>query len=295
MSQNVRIVMLIFATALLISCRSTPEPAKPQPPQDVDASKPGRSSDQAATESVPEEAPLPEPRQQPLAPCPDDMATFLGGVATIGPDPGEDEERTERFAVDGFCLDKIEVTAAAYNECAAAGECEAAGSELRLKGRWMPGGEHCTGDKADRSEHPINCINFAQAKAYCRWKGKRLPTAIEWEYAAVGSEGRRYPWGDAKLDETRANWGARTRATASVGSFPAGRSAEGVDDLIGNVREFTSTVECYKTIVEPECTDQAVTLGGDFMTERGWLLSPRARTHMPFDRKWYDVGVRCAK
>jgi formylglycine-generating enzyme required for sulfatase activity len=96
-------------------------------------------------------------------------------------------------------------------------------------------------------DHPVEGISWADAVAYCRWlsvataRVYRLPDEREWEKAARGSSGRRWPWG-AEDDPLRANVReSKVGGTSAVGKFPLGASPEGVVDLIGNVREWTNT------------------------------------------------------
>jgi formylglycine-generating enzyme required for sulfatase activity len=92
------------------------------------------------------------------------------------------------------------------------------------------------------ADHPVVFVCCADAEAYCRWRGARLPTADEWKWAYRGPDARVYPWGD-QFSVSRCNtaesehWG-----TTPVTRFPEGRSAAGCYDLLGNVEEFTSSL-----------------------------------------------------
>src|SRR5690606_8199662 len=112
-------------------------------------------------------------------------------------------------SVNDFCLDLTEVTAWAYAQCEAEGGCAPAADTV-----WWPGidekerdttSELCNAGRRDREQHPINCVTWSQAQAYCRWRGARLPTEAEWAWAATGGADRRvYPWGDTPLSASRA-------------------------------------------------------------------------------------------
>ena len=172
-------------------------------------------------------------------------------------DPGPQVARLAEFRVD-----RTEVTVAAYRACVTAGACAAAGLETprwdgedRAKWAWA-----CNWGKAGREQHPINCVDWGQADAYCRWARGRLPTEAEWEKAARGEDGRRYPWGDqafgAKAVANIADEAAKRSqpmwfvaegyddgayGTAPVGRYPAGASPYGALDMIGNVVEWTAS------------------------------------------------------
>ncbi len=90
-----------------------------------------------------------------------------------------------------------------------------------------------------RENHPVVYVDLNDARAYALWAGKRLPTEEEWQFAAQGRDGRRYPWGDL-FDSARCNDGS-TGETTPVDAFPAGRSPWGCQDLCGNVWEWTES------------------------------------------------------
>jgi len=154
---------------------------------------------------------------------------FLMGSTDAVRWAGGDEKPQHIVYLDAFWIDKTKVTAAQYRRCVEAGVCSAA------RVAWT---DRCTYDADGTSDHPINCVDWSQAVAYCGWAGRRLPTEAEWEKAARGTDGRIYPWGDQAPDATLAHFGRpRGGTTAAVGSHPAGASPYGALDMAGNVWE----------------------------------------------------------
>lgn len=101
----------------------------------------------------------------------------------------------------------------------------------------------------NEGEHPVVLVSYEDALAYAQWKGKkdqriyRLPTAEEWEKAARGTDGRYFPWGNQWYAEAT-NWaGSGRNRTSEVSAYPLSRSIYGVEDMAGNVFEFTSTLK----------------------------------------------------
>jgi formylglycine-generating enzyme required for sulfatase activity len=90
-------------------------------------------------------------------------------------------------------------------------------------------------------EHPAVAVSWFGARDYCLWRGRRLPTEAEWEKAARGVDRRRYPWGDEPPDAERAIFGRPSNATARGDLRPAGAGPTGVQDLLGNLREWTAS------------------------------------------------------
>ncbi len=235
-------------------------------------------------------------------------------------------------AVDGrhvtlssFCLDATEVTVRAYDECVGAGECEKAPSTVEFD--TAPQNKAvfatmCNEGKADRLDHPINCVNFRMASTYCRFKKSRLPTEAEWEYAARGKGQRAFPWGDEPPDASRLNAaGAEFAAwasehgldskhmhdqddhwvgTAPVASFPAGKSSYGVFDLAGNDWEWTQ--DYYEALKPGELVDpkgpekgtERVIRGGGFNGADPTWAHPAWRFHSPPEQYTHAIGFRCA-
>ena len=91
-------------------------------------------------------------------------------------------------------------------------------------------------DVPGAENHPVTAVNWYAAVAYCTWLGGCLPTEGEWEFAARGTDGRKYPWGRWGPSRRRAQYDAA--ATAPVGSHPAGATPAGLQDMAGNVLEW---------------------------------------------------------
>jgi len=214
----------------------------------------------------------------------DGMVLVPAGEFTMGCQDGvdneceEDEKPQRQVNVPAFQIDKTEVTVEAYRQCVDAKRCTTPDTKRGS----------CNWGVSGREKHPINCVDWNQAEAFCAWAGKRLPTSAEWEKAARGTDGRVYPSGDA-WDITKANVYESYdgyKDTAPVGSFPAGASPYGALDMAGNVWEWTA--DWYRN--------------GETRLIRGgsWLDLPRrARTTrrlgtVPISRN-DDIGFRCAQ
>lgn len=102
-------------------------------------------------------------------------------------------------------------------------------------GRFVPNPAH--------EDHPVTETTWAGALAYCRWRGARLPTEVEWEAAARGFGGRTFPWGDAIPSPELAVIGLPSGTTVRVGSRPRGATPEGLLDMAGSLLEWTSTLD----------------------------------------------------
>jgi formylglycine-generating enzyme required for sulfatase activity len=217
--------------------------------------------------------------------------------------------------LSGYWLDRREVSVADYRRCVDVGPCA-------LPPPYANGGE-----RFERPAFPVALVTWSEAETYCRWRGGRLPTEAEWERAARGTAGRRFPWGNA-YHRLRANHGTffvgppdrvlpggpqrqlqgREDAVdgfaelAPVGSFPGGRTPEGLDDMAGNVAEwvFDYFEERYESQPAqnpkgPAANSAAlrVARGGGYV-HGGTLLRTTARlAFFPTERQPW-LGFRCA-
>jgi formylglycine-generating enzyme required for sulfatase activity len=132
-----------------------------------------------------------------------------------------------------FAIDETPVTNAQFAAFLKASAYKPRHSENFLK-HWVEGRP-----PAGKEDHPVVYVDLDDARTYARWAGKRLPTEEEWQYAAQGSDGRKYPWGET-LGPGRCNDG-KTGGTTPVKSFPAGRSPLGCYDMCGNVWHWTES------------------------------------------------------
>jgi formylglycine-generating enzyme required for sulfatase activity len=132
-----------------------------------------------------------------------------------------------------LAIDETPVTNAQFAEFLKASGYKPEHPENFLK-HW-PGGQ----PPAGKEDHPVVYVDLDDARAYANWAGKRLPTEEEWQYAAQGPDGRKYPWG-AALEPSRCNRG-ETGGTTPVKAFPHGRSPWGCYDMSGNVWQWTES------------------------------------------------------
>ncbi|WP_437477788.1 SUMF1/EgtB/PvdO family nonheme iron enzyme [Sorangium sp. So ce1014] len=250
----------------------------------------------------------------PVKAPPPDMVRVLAGRFTMGSAKGGKSERPphEVTLTRAFDLDRTEVTVAAYKRCVEAGRCTPSGlhgpraTDADVEQR----GALCTAGDPAKPQHPISCVDQAQAAAYCAFVGKRLPTEAEWEYAARGADGREYPWGNeppgcAHAIVSRSSGhgcGARGKGTQEVGSAQAGASPSGALDMAGNVWEWVADGWDPGVYTKGAQTDPRVPATGSKGVLRGgsWDFSAsnaKSTFRLAYDREAGDVstGFRCAR
>jgi formylglycine-generating enzyme required for sulfatase activity len=261
--------------------------------------------------------------------CPAGMIRIPGGRFFMGSDERDalDLERpAHQVTLHAYCMDEFEVTVESYKKCSDQGECKRArdneweGITDKERKAFDP---LCNGrDPDDKGKHPINCVDWDMATKYCAWQKKRLPTEAEWEFSARGPDGRKYPWGDEAPTAAHLNacgkecvaWnkahGMVAKAmydaddgfptTSPVGSFSPGKSRYGVQDVVGNVWEWTSDWHAdYSPDTETDPTgpatgdDRVIRGGGWNGSEASWVR-PTFRYHSPPTKRSHGVGFRCA-
>jgi formylglycine-generating enzyme required for sulfatase activity len=157
--------------------------------------------------------------------------TFRMGGLDVRRAPNEIPEHD--VTLDAFWMDQIEVTNAMYMLCVNSGGCE---PPQDLKSQRRP--EYF--GNPDFNDYPVVYVTWGQAKAYCEWAGRRLPSEAEWERAGRGDDFRTFPWGENKADGLLANFNMLVGDTSRVGTYPAGASPFGVLDMAGNVAEWVN-------------------------------------------------------
>jgi iron(II)-dependent oxidoreductase len=257
-----------------------------------------------------------------------------GGVLQLGSSPDsafvfDNEKWAHPVAVASFRIARAPVTNAEFLAFVTEGGYrrrefwgddgwrwrEAAGAEQPLY--WSRDGDEWYCRVFDRTEplpprHPVIHVNWHEASAWCRWSGRRLPTEAEWEAAAateptlaggLSTRKRRYPWGDDAPAPVHANLDGRIVGLAGVASFPAGDSAWGCRQMIGNVWEWTSSPfepfpgfspDAYEDYSAPWFSTRKVLRGGAWAT-RGRMISNMYRNFFTPDRRDVMAGFRtCA-
>lgn len=229
----------------------------------------------------------------------DAKTTIEGGVAYP-------ENPSHTVYLDGYWIDKYEVTTGQYALCVDAGVC-------RLP--WSPGSETQTRyfGEPEYSNYPVIWVSWFMARAYCEWAGRRLPTEAEREKAARGTDGRKYPWGNDPVSGERVNYCdvdcPRSYAnkmdddgypgTAPVGSYPEGASPYGAMDMAGNVWEWTGTLlktypyDATDGREDLEASGHRVWRGGPY-SNGPWWMRTSLRYHSVPQYWWFNLGFRCA-
>jgi len=269
--------------------------------------------------------------------CPEGSAFIAGGSFFMGSDDTAFKlwQPSHRVSVDGYCMQKTEVTVEAFTKCVTGGSCKTPASVPDYppgegvdveehKARETKLAELCNWGHPERLKHPINCVSSEEAVTYCASVGMRLPTEAEWEFAARGSDGRKFPWGDdgATLGHMNA-CGAECNAwetkntlplsgkmydqddgffgTAPVGSFPQGDTKLGLSDMVGNVWEWTNdwfAVYSAEEQLNPKgapAGDRKAIRGGGYNGGVQLWLNPAFRYHQVAGAKAPGIGFRCSK
>jgi formylglycine-generating enzyme required for sulfatase activity len=265
----------------------TPMPAPPTPTR----LPPTPTPEATVAPEQTEEAETPEAPQ--AMSVTDIMIEIPAGPFTMGSDEGDPEDApAHEVDLPAFEIDKFEVTNADF-EAFVDTTGYVTFAEKQGAGTWRD--EWGTGEDT----HPVTMVTWDDAQAYCGWLGKRLPSEAEWEKAARGDDGRSFPWGN-EWDPNKANVKERgLRGTAAVGSFGDGASPYGVEDMVGNVWEWTA--DWYQPYPGNSTEDPyygerfRVTRGGGWFDEEAQATTFNRNAADPNKTANDDLGFRCAR
>ena len=228
------------------------------------------------------------------------MVTIPAGEFVMGSPEGKGraDERPQRAVyLDAYLIDQVEVTNQRYMDF------------VKATGHRNPPNPYATGPLLTIKEIdqlPVVQTTWYDAKAYCTWAKKRLPTEAEWEKAARGTDGRLYPWGNEPPTEKRANFDREwedEHTLHAVGSLPDGDSPYGVKDMAGNAREWVSDwydSEYYKDAPKrnphgPDKSGVVRSIRGGSWHSPASDITASARGRGGFALQTHGTGFRCAR
>lgn len=218
------------------------------------------------------------------------------GEFTMGVDGGYEDEQPEHIVyLDEFWIDQTEVTNAMYTKCVAAGVC----SYPRYSGSLTRSSYY---GNPEYKDYPVIYVNWYQARDYCEWTERALPTEAQWEKAARGEDKRIYPWNDDNYGKKRGNTDWSIGDTDKVGSYPDGASPYGVLDMAGNVQEWVNdwygdnyySSSPYANPQGPASGNDKVMRGGSFPFYLYTDVRTANREFNATGNLYYNIGFRCA-
>jgi serine/threonine-protein kinase len=226
------------------------------------------------------------------------MVLVPAGAFEMGSNNGDsDEMPVHTVTLDDYYIDQYEVTNALYKACVDAGVCDPpVNTSSFTRDSYFGNSQY--------DDYPVIRVSWYDAKAYCEWRGVRLPTEAEWEKAARGTDGRTYPWGEG-IDCTKANYGGCVDDTTAVGSYPDGASPYGLFDMAGNVWEWVADwydgnyYDAYPADswppnpAGPSSGEYRVLRGGSWLNY-GDLLRVANRSGYDPSSRFNFIGFRCA-
>lgn len=310
------VTAIALTATFLMGCETIAQSPIPPVPEQT-----GMASDRSSA---------PEPAQEPS------MVLIPAGTYPMGSEEADDTQPVHQVTLKAFEIDRYEVTNAHYAEFlnslalqplknAPAGgvrptDLPKSAIPLLIEGS---GGDPqrtliALDDEHSRifigdgrfvaepgfAQHPVTETTWLGAKQFCEWRGARLPTEAEWEIAARGSDERLFPWGNEMPTPDRAAYGRGSGGTAPVGAHPVGATATGIQDMAGNVAEWTSSLYRpypYNPIdgrEHPNAQGERVTRGGDHVfdsdPEELTTFFRKGFSRAP-DRGHRHIGFRCAQ
>jgi len=210
----------------------------------------------------------------------------MGCNEELDKDCDADEKPMHSVSLSAFAIDRTEVTQAEFTACVLADACEPPTCA------WT----------CDATDQPASCVTWTQADAYCTWAEKRLPTEAEWEKAARGEAGQKYPWGATEPDCALANKAGCGAKAMPAGSLEAGASPYGALHMGGNMVELVADWYEEGYYESSPVNDPQGPAAGTRYSGRGGGFKSEAKFLRASKRDWYDatdsgasLGFRCAR
>lgn len=272
--------LLLLSTAVLLAVPVAASGVEPREPVHKDTPKPSVPALQSGKAGI-------------IGKDGASMVLVIGGEFTMG-------DRmfgpVHKVYLDAFYMDQYEVRTSLY------------AAFLKTVSREKPYNWQLMNLQTD-GDRPVIGVDWYDAVAYCRWAGKRLPTEAEWEKAARWTDGRTYPWGNGRLDKTKAsyNWDRKRgwegyRTLSLVGSYEAGKSPYNIYDLAGNVWEWVDDWydrDAYKNSTTrnpqgPPAGEFKVFRGGSALSHSADVTAALRNRGSPTGRA-ITIGFRCAQ
>jgi len=316
-----RLVPFVCLISFLMACGPADQGAASATETSLPATETVRVSTQTllpptATHAAPTETPLPPATSTPV-PLPaqirDDfgfpMVLVPAGPFVMGSEQGLGDAPPHTVTLDAYYIDQYEVTnaqfAAFLNELGNQDEggtpwvdvSSTYGYLQQVDGAWQPDEGY--------ADHPVVEVTWFGAKAFCAWRGARLPTEAEWEKAARGTDERTFPWGE-EISCDYANYRAcAINGSLPAGSHPDGVSPYGVHDMAGNVAEWTAdwyAYDYYKDSPaanprgpEESTGDHVASRGGSWYSSATYLRTFHRNHEFTSTSTLRNVGLRCAR
>ena len=228
------------------------------------------------------------------------MHLVPAGEFIMGSDADDDiRNPAQRLYLAAFYMDRYEVTNVHYADCVTAGVCAPphfVKSDFRSSYYGDP----------QYADFPVVYVDWNMARAYCEWRGARLPTEAEWEKAARGTDGRTYPWGEG-ISCSQANYDGDpdpaaycVGETSAVGSYESGQSPYGLYDMAGNVFEWVSSIDKSYPYNAADGREDPTRGGSRVIRGGSWNEAPHDvqafyRSWIGPDQSESELGFRCAR
>ncbi len=237
--------------------------------------------------------PLVQPVKQKISPVDGMVQLYVpaGGFPMGNPYSDGSSSPVHGVYLKAFWIDRVEVSNAMYLKCIKAGKCTPLVSDNIYYKNWI------------YRDHPVVYVTWQQARTYCKWARRDLPTEAQWEKAARGTDGRLYPWGEQKPNPSLANFaGSLIHQSVSVYRYPLGASPYGALNMSGNAREWVLdwydpnyySISPVKNPRGPKQGTERSLRSGSYNEDALEIMATRRYKHQP-QSAGLSRGFRCAE